>query len=220
MTLLGWSDVDGILLDLGVSSMQIDTSSRGFSFQVDGPLDMRFAPTASSTAESLVNSLTERELADLIHRYGEDTQSRRIARAIVNARPLHTTRELASVIEAEVHSRGRIHPATRTFQALRIVVNDELSTLETSLPRALIALKVGGRLAIISFHSLEDRIVKKFFRSLSKPLVNPPYHQIYPEEREANLKELIRKPIRPSLSEVNKNPKARSARLRVAEKIS
>ena len=217
---LGWKTVDGIVLDLGASSMQFDTPERGFSFMQDAPLDMRFGPHAPQTAADLVNKLTERELADLIYQYGEDRDSRKIARAIVNKRPLHTTRELVAVIESVSPRRGdRVHPATRTFQALRIAVNEELASIETVLPQAVSALGVGGRLAVISFHSLEDRIVKDFFREQGRALKNPPYERIYEIEREAVVKEVNRKPIPPSEEEIKDNPRARSAKLRIVEKI-
>jgi 16S rRNA (cytosine1402-N4)-methyltransferase len=217
---LHWDSVDGIVLDLGASSMQFDTAERGFSFLQDAPLDMRFGPHAVQTAADIVNSYTERELADLLYEYGEERDSRKIARAIVNKRPLHTTRELVAVIEAVSPRRGdRVHPAMRTFQALRIAVNEELASIEAVLPQAVTSLKVGGRLAVISFHSLEDRIVKDFFREQSKDLVNPPYERIYEVERKATLKEVTRKPITPSDEETKNNPRARSAKLRIAEKI-
>lgn len=225
---LGWDQVDGILLDLGASSMQFDTPERGFSFMQDAPLDMRFGPSVPQTADDLVNKLSERELADLIYRYGEEREARRIARAIVHARPLHTTRELVAAIEAASPrsfdrlrtARGkRVHPATRTFQALRIAVNDELASVEAALPQAVASLRSAGRLAVISFHSLEDRIVKDFFREQSRDLVNPPYERIYEVERKATLKEVNRKPITPSDEEVKDNPRARSAKLRIAEKL-
>ena len=217
---LGWETVDGIVLDLGASSMQFDTPERGFSFMQDAPLDMRFGPHAPQTAADLVNKLTERELADLIYQYGEDRDSRKIARAIVNKRPLHTTRELVAAIESVSPRRGdRVHPATRTFQALRIAVNEELASIESVLPQAVSALGVGGRLAVISFHSLEDRIVKDFFREQSKELKNPPYERIYEVERDAVVKEVNRKPIVPSEEETKENPRARSAKLRIVEKL-
>lgn len=216
---LNWDAVDGILLDLGASSMQFDNAERGFSFSQDGPLDMRFGPAAPHTADELVNEWSQEELADLIFRYGEERDSRKIARAIVNARPLHTTLELAAVIEKVLPRRGGIHPATRTFQALRIAVNEELASVENVLPQAVAGLRSGGRLAVISFHSLEDRIVKDFFRSHSKDLVNPPYERIYEFEQKATLKEINRKPIMPAEEEVKTNPRARSAKLRVAEKL-
>jgi 16S rRNA (cytosine1402-N4)-methyltransferase len=216
---IGWEAVDGIVLDLGASSMQFDTPERGFSFLQDAPLDMRFGPHVPQTADDLVNKLSERELADLIYRYGEERDSRKIARAIVRARPLHTTRELVSAIESVSPRRGnRLHPATRTFQALRIAVNTELDSIEAVLPQAVAALKPGGRLAVISFHSLEDRIVKDFMREQSRDLVNPPYERIYETERKATLKEVNRKPITPSDEEIQDNPRARSAKLRIAEK--
>ena len=217
---LQWEAVDGILLDLGASSMQFDTPERGFSFQHDAPLDMRFGPHVPQTAADLVNKYSERELADLIYRYGEERDSRKIARAIVRARPIQTTRELVAVIEAVSPRRGeRVHPATRTFQALRIAVNEELASIEEVLPQAVAVLKPGGRLAVISFHSLEDRIVKEFFREQSRDRVNPPYERIYEEERKATLKEVNRKPITPSEQEIKTNPRARSAKLRIVEKI-
>jgi 16S rRNA (cytosine1402-N4)-methyltransferase len=222
---LGWDLVDGIVLDLGVSSMQFDTPERGFSFQHDAPLDMRFGPSALQTAADLVNKYSERELADLIYQYGEERDSRKIARAIVRARPLHTTRQLVTVIESVSPRRGsfgklrRVHPATKTFQALRIAVNEELVSIEAVLPQAVAGLRAQGRLAVISFHSLEDRIVKDFFREQSRELVNPPYEQIYEQERKATLKEVARKPIMPSDEEIKNNPRARSAKLRIAEKL-
>ncbi len=217
---LGWDAVDGILLDLGASSMQFDTPERGFSFMQDAPLDMRFGPHVSQTAADLVNELTERELADLIYEFGEDREARKIARAILKARPIHTTRELVAVIESVSPRRGdRVHPATRTFQALRIAVNEELASIKEVLPQAVAALSSGGRLAVISFHSLEDRIVKEFFRAQSKDLVNPPYERIYEQERNAVIKEVNRKPITPSDDEIKSNPRARSAKLRIVEKI-
>ena len=216
---LGWETVDGIVLDLGASSMQFDTPERGFSFLHNAPLDMRFGPHAVQTAADLVNKYSERELADLIYQYGEEREARKIARAIVKARPIHTTRELVTAIESVSPRRGdRLHPATRTFQALRIAVNEELASIEEVLPQAVAALKSGGRLAVISFHSLEDRIVKDFFREQSRDRVNPPYEQIYEVERKATLKEVNRKPITPSGEEVKNNPRARSAKLRIVEK--
>src|SRR5262245_11495727 len=217
---LGWHEVDGIVLDLGASSIQFDMPERGFSFRQDAPLDMRFGPHTPRTAADIVNSYSERELADLIYEYGEERDSRKIARAIVKARPLRTTRELVAAIEAVSPRRGdRLHPATRTFQALRIAVNEELTSIDEVLPQAVAALRSGGRLAVISFHSLEDRIVKDFFREQSKDLVNPPYERMYEKERKATLKEVNRKPITTSDDEIKNNPRARSAKLRIAEKI-
>jgi 16S rRNA (cytosine1402-N4)-methyltransferase len=215
----GWQSVDGVLLDLGVSSMQLDTAGRGFSFQEEAPLDMRFNPDLGMTAAELINTAQESELADILYRFGEERLSRQIARLIVEARPIRTTTELAQIVSRAYRSRQRVHPATRTFQALRIVVNDELAHLERALPRALHALGPGGRLAVISFHSLEDRIVKRFMREESQDRANPPYMQQYEVERKATLREVHRKPIVASAEEVSRNPRARSARLRVAEKI-
>ncbi len=197
----GFIPADGILLDLGLSSMQLADTSRGFSFQSHGVLDMRFNPQDETTAAELVNNLSEAELADLIFKYGEEHASRRIARAVVAARPITTADELAAVIERAIGRHGRIHPATRTFQALRIAVNRELNRIEIALPQIVQILAPGGRAAIITFHSLEDRIVKQFFRS------NP------------SLRVLTKHPVRPARSEILENPRSRSAKLRVAERI-
>lgn len=217
---LGWDAVDGIVLDLGASSMQFDNPGRGFSFMQDGPLDMRFGPHMTMSAADIVNTYDERELADIIFKYGEDRDARRIAKAIVASRPLHTTGELVAVIERASPRRGdKTHPATQTFQALRIVVNEELAAVEVTLPQAVAALKSGGRCAVISFHSLEDRIVKEYFREQSRDLVNPPYEMIYEVERKAVVKLVNKKPIVPSDEEIRENPRARSAKLRVVEKL-
>ena len=217
---LKWDFVDGIVLDLGASSMQFDNAERGFSFMQDGPLDMRFGSNAFQSAEDIVNTYDERDLADLIFRYGEDRDARRIAKAIVMSRPLHSTRELVAVIEKASPRRGdRTHPATQTFQALRIAVNEELASVESVLPQAVAGLRSGGRLAVISFHSLEDRIVKDYFREQSKALVNPPYERIYEVERKAIVEIINKKPITASEEEVQGNPRARSAKLRVIEKL-
>ena len=217
---LQWDSVDGILLDLGASSMQFDNAERGFSFMHDGPLDMRFGPQALMSAEQIVNGYDEKELAEMIFRYGEDRDSRKIAKAIVINRPLRTTRELVAVIERASPRRGdRVHPATQTFQALRIAVNDELASVQETLPQVVAGLKSGGRCAVISFHSLEDRIVKDFFREQSKELVNPLYERIYEVERKAVVKLINKKPTPPSEEEIKDNPRARSAKLRVVEKI-
>ena len=217
---LKWDFVDGIILDLGASSMQFDNAERGFSFMQDGPLDMRFGSNAFQSAEDIVNTYDERDLADLIFRYGEDRDARRIAKAIVMSRPLHSTRELVAVIEKASPRRGdRTHPATQTFQALRIAVNEELASVESVLPQAVAGLRSGGRLAVISFHSLEDRIVKDYFREQSKALVNPPYERIYEVERKAIVEIINKKPITASEEEVQGNPRARSAKLRVIEKL-
>ncbi len=207
----GIATVDGVLFDFGVSSPQLDDPSRGFSFQREGPLDMRMNQTTGKTAADLVNGSSERDLADLIFQYGEERYARRIARAIVQERqrrPVETTGALASIIARSVPSfyrHGRIHCATRTFQALRIAVNQEIDFLESSIRDAAAVLAEGGRICAISFHSLEDRIVKHTFRSLS-------------QGPEATLSILTKKPILPSPAECETNPRSRSAKLRVAER--
>jgi 16S rRNA (cytosine1402-N4)-methyltransferase len=209
---------DGILLDLGLSSMQVDRPERGFSFQTDGPLDMRMDLSATETAADLVNTLSETELANLIYRYGEERFSRRIARAIVKARPIQRTSQLAQVVaRATGGSREKIHPATRTFQALRIAVNDELGALERVLPQAIAWLKPGGRLAVISFHSLEDRIVKHYFQQESRDCICPPEQPVCTCRHKASIHIISKKPIMPSLAEIDENPRARSSKLRVVE---
>jgi 16S rRNA (cytosine1402-N4)-methyltransferase len=211
---------DGILFDLGLSSLQLADPLRGFAFMTEGPLDMRFDPVADGpTAAALVNELSHKELTAILYQYGEEVQARRVAEAIVAARPLYTTQELVSVIEQVVKRRSRIHPATRTFQALRIAVNDELAALEAALPQAVEILAPGGRLAVISFHSLEDRIVKRFMRRESRDCVCPPESPICICDHRATLRLVSRRPIRPTAEEVAANPRARSARLRVAERI-
>ncbi|MBK6791547.1 MAG: 16S rRNA (cytosine(1402)-N(4))-methyltransferase RsmH [Anaerolineales bacterium] len=217
---LNWDGIDGIVLDLGASSMQFDNAERGFSFMQDGPLDMRFGINATMSADEIINTFDERELADIIFKYGEDRDSRKIARAIVQARPLHTTGELVAVISKASPRRGdKTHPATQTFQALRIAVNDELAAVEKTLPQAVASLNTGGRCAVISFHSLEDRIVKEYFREQSKDLINPPYERIYEVERKAVVNLVNKKPILPTEEETKDNPRARSAKLRVVEKL-
>lgn len=215
-----WQNVNGIVIDLGVSSMQIDSPERGFSFLKNGPLDMRFDPTQATSAADLVNTLPEEDLADILFRYGEERLSRRIARAIVANRPFHTTLELANLIEKAVgRSSGKIHPATRSFQALRIAVNGELNSLELFLPQAIEVLQPGGRLAVISFHSLEDRIVKQFFRKESSDCICPPDQPVCTCGHKATIKEITRHPLTADEMEIAANTRARSARLRVAEKI-
>ncbi len=220
----GFEDVDGILMDLGLSSDQL-ASDRGFAIRSGGALDMRFDPTRGETAADLVNSLDVDELADLIFKYGEEPASRRIARAIVAARPIRSAEHLAQLIAEAVRRRGRLHPATLTFQALRIAVNDELGSLTTALPQAISLLRPGGRLAVISFHSLEDRIVKEFFRRESRamaprPDAPSPGEDLRPGSgaRQPTLRLTFPKPIVPADDEVALNPRARSARLRIAEK--
>lgn len=216
---LGWEAVDGIVLDLGVSSMQLDTAERGFSFLRDAPLDMRFDPNASLSAADLVNSLPESELADLLFRYGEEHQSRRIARAIVQNRPLASTRQLADLVLKTVGKKERIHPATRTFQALRIAVNSELDSVESVLPIAIGLLRPGGRLAVISFHSLEDRIIKETFRRESTDCLCPPRQPVCTCGHRARIRQINRKPLEASEAEMQENSRARSAKLRIVEKL-
>lgn len=217
---LNWKTVDGILLDLGLSSMQLDNPERGFSFRKAGPLDMRFDPSQPLSAADLINESSKDDLADLIFRYGEERYSRKIADAIIANRPLEDTQELADIIESAIRNTpSRIHPATRTFQALRIAVNQELKALEAFLPTALDALNPGGRLAVIAFHSLEDRIVKQFFRKESKDCICPPEIPQCACGHKKQLREINRRPIRPEDKEILENPRSRSAKLRVAEKI-
>ena len=215
----GFDQVDGIVLDLGLSSDQLGDPDRGFGFIAGGPLDMRFDQTHGPSAADLINELDQDELADVIYRYGEEPASRKIARAIVAARPIHTADQLADVIEKAIGRRGRIHPATLTFQALRIAVNDELGSLMNVLPQATELLHSGGRVAVISFHSLEDRIVKEYFRSAAQehtPQPDDPPGVVY---RSATLRLITHKPIVASEAEVLSNPRARSAKLRIAEKL-
>jgi 16S rRNA (cytosine1402-N4)-methyltransferase len=216
---VGFDPVDGILLDLGLSSDQLELEARGFALMTDGPLDMRFDPAQELSAADLVNTLPEGELADLIYTYGEERLSRRIARAMVQARPLHSTGQLARVIERAVGRRGRIHPATRTFQALRIAVNDELGALHAVLPQAMALLRPGGRLAVISFHSLEDRIVKQFMQREAQDCLCPPELLHCQCGHRATLRVLTRKPVGPSAEEIAANPRSRSAKLRAAERL-
>jgi 16S rRNA (cytosine1402-N4)-methyltransferase len=217
---LGWDHVDGILIDLGISSMQIDSPERGFSFLKDGPLDMRFDPSQSVSASHLVNNSTEEDLADLIWKYGEERSSRRIARVIVHNRPIASTLALANLIARSTGKPGgRIHPATRTFQALRIAVNHELDSLEDFLPQAVNALASGGRLAVISFHSLEDRITKQYFRQESRDCICPPDQIFCQCNHKASIKEINRHPIEADAKEKSENPRSRSAKLRIIEKL-
>lgn len=214
-------EVDGILLDLGVSSFQLDDPEQGFSFLRDGPLDMRLDPTTGWSAADVVNQLGTQELADIIYRYGEDRHARRIARAIGANRPFTTTSQLAEVVSRAVGSgrEARLHPATRTFQALRIYVNDELSSLQEALPQALSLLRRGGVMAIITFHSLEDRIVKQFMRRESSDCICPPQIPVCQCGHTAVLTELYRRGLTPSPIERAQNPRSRSARLRASAKL-
>lgn len=220
---LGWQTVDSILLDLGLSSYQLDDPARGFSFRFDAPLDMRFdRDEAGDTAGDLVNGLAADELAELFFRYGEERHSRRIAREIVRQRPITTTRMLAEAVAdavpAQSKRRSRVHPATKVFQALRIAVNKELDAVERVIPIAIDLLRPGGRLAVITFHSLEDRLVKQAFKRLSTSVVAPPGMASI-EERGASIRLVNRKPISPDQAEVSANPRSRSAKLRVVERL-
>jgi 16S rRNA (cytosine1402-N4)-methyltransferase len=209
-----------MVLDLGLSSMQLDTPERGFSFQSDAPLDMRFDPTQGTTAADLVNSLPEKDLADILYQYGEERRSYQLARAIVAARPLRTTRQLAEIVTRVTRSgKPGMHPATRTFQALRIAVNGELNAIEAVLPQAVEALSPGGRLAVIAFHSLEDRIIKGYFQRESRDCLCPPRQPVCTCGHQASLKEITRKPVTPREDEIAANPRARSAKLRIVEKL-
>jgi 16S rRNA (cytosine1402-N4)-methyltransferase len=207
---IGPASLDGILADLGVSSLQLADAARGFSFQAEGPLDMRMNPMSGETAEQVVNHIDERELADVIYEFGEERRSRRIARAIVRSRPIRTTTQLVEVVAAaarsmkQKHERIRIHPATRTFQALRIFVNRELDDLKALLKAAPGVLKPAGRLVVISFHSLEDRIVKDAMREGAKDM---------------HFRLLTKKPVMASEDEIERNPRSRSAKMRAAERI-
>lgn len=212
--------VDGILLDLGISSLQLEDPTLGLSFQRDDPLDMRLDPTLATTAADLVNSLNERDLADLLFRYGEEPAARRVARAIIRHRPITTTGHLAAVVaRAIARPRGRIHPATRVFQALRIAVNDELSMLERALGAAIDLLAPRGRLVVISFHSLEDRLVKQRFNDEARGCVCPPQAPRCVCQRQPRLRILTRRPVTPAAAERLANPRARSAKLRAAERL-
>lgn len=218
----GFVPADGVLFDLGFSSLQVEDPERGFAFRLEGPLDMRFDPLAGGpTAADLLNRLSEEEVAALLWRYGEEPQSRRIARAIMEARPFYTTRQLAEVVTRALgRTRGHIHPATRTFQALRIAVNRELELLEVALPQAVSVLRTGGRLAIITFHSLEDRLVKQFFKEQAQGCTCPPEVPICTCGHQPVLRLVTRRSVTASAEEIAANPRSRSARLRVAEKIN
>jgi 16S rRNA (cytosine1402-N4)-methyltransferase len=218
----GEAQTNGVVLDLGVSSFQLHEAERGFSFREDGPLDMRMSRSGPSAAD-LVNTADEKTLTDILRRFGEERQARRIARAIIAARPLTRTRELAEVVSKALGpaaAREPIHPATRTFQALRIYVNDELGELERGLSAAERLLKNGGRLAVVAFHSLEDRIVKRFLVERSRPAASS-RHAPVPRDRAPQTFRLVWHGVRtPRLEEIARNPRARSARLRAAERVA
>jgi len=216
----GWDGVDAVLLDLGVSSLQLDSAERGFAFQREGPLDMRMDPSGPLTAAEMVNHWPEARLARLLAEYGEERRARAVAGAIVRARPLGTTAELATVVSGVLGAgRARLHPATRTFQALRIAVNDELGGLDRFLADGYALLRPGGRLAVLSYHSLEDRRVKAAFRRWAADCLCPPGLVLCACGWTAKVHLLTRRPIRPGAAEVARNPRARSARLRVVERL-
>jgi 16S rRNA (cytosine1402-N4)-methyltransferase len=215
-------EADAVLLDLGVSSMQIDFPERGFSYSVDAPLDMRMDPSADVNAAELVNESSERDLATMFKRFGEERYARPIARAIVRERPLATTAELVEVVKNAIPAPARFgegHPAKRVFQALRIAVNDELGAIQRALPAALQMLRPGGRLAVISFHSLEDRLVKDFMREGERGCTCPPDFPVCVCGNEPVLRAVSRRPLRPTEEEIADNPRSASARLRVAIKV-
>jgi 16S rRNA (cytosine1402-N4)-methyltransferase len=215
-----FSPVNGILFDLGMSSLQLENTGRGFSFQQDAPLDMRFSPRQALTAADIVNTYSQSELAHILDKYGEEARSNRIAATIVRGRPVTTTLELARMVEAAVGgSRGKIHPATKTFQALRIVVNQELESLELALGQALDLLGSGGRLVVISFHSLEDRLVKNFLRREAQGCLCPPEVLSCRCGHVPRLRMVTRKAVTPSPAELQANPRSRSAKMRVAERL-
>jgi 16S rRNA (cytosine1402-N4)-methyltransferase len=213
--------IDAILLDLGVSSFQLETGPRGFSFVQDGSLDMRFDPTQGVSAAEIINTWREDELADLIYRYGEERQSRRIARHLVQQRPFASTGQLAAAVEKAVGGRrgSRIHPATQTFQALRMAVNQELDQLARALPQCLRLLSPGGRLAVISFHSLEDRIVKQWMQQEASAHIPDPASFSGRRARVPTMELITRKPITATAAEIERNPRSRSAKLRMAKKV-
>ncbi|MDQ6721534.1 MAG: 16S rRNA (cytosine(1402)-N(4))-methyltransferase RsmH [Candidatus Dormibacteraeota bacterium] len=218
----GFGEADMILFDFGISSTQLDAPERGFSFRGEGPLDMRMDETATLTAEEIVNKFDASEIERILRSYGEERWARRIAQFIVARRPLRTTRDLAQAVEAAIPRKAwprDINVATRTFQGLRIAVNDELNEIEAGLKAALSTLKPGGRMATISFHSLEDRLVKSFFNVESKDCICPPQQPVCTCGHRATLRIVTRRPVRPTETEVAANPRARSARLRVAEKL-
>jgi 16S rRNA (cytosine1402-N4)-methyltransferase len=213
---------DLILFDFGLSSTQVDDPDRGFSFRADGPLDMRMDPGSTLTAATIVNHYDAGEIERILREYGEERWARRIAQFIVARRPLRTTRDLAQAVEAAIPRKAwprDIHVATRTFQGIRIAVNDELGEIEAGLRAALLTLKPGGRMATISFHSLEDRMVKSFFNVESKDCICPPQQPVCTCGHRATLRVITRHVVRPSEEEVAANPRARSARLRVAERV-
>lgn len=215
----GFQSVDGVLFDLGLSSLQLDGESRGFSFRREAPLDMRFDPRQEMTASDVVNSLPREQLESVIRTFGEEAKARRISRALVDAREIRGVLELAAVVAKAIGRRGRIHPATRTFQAIRIFVNSELENLSSGLRQAVQALRPGGRVVVISYHSLEDRKVKEIFKELASNCICPEGFMECRCFHHPEVKILTKKPIRPSQEEVSLNPRSRSARMRVAEHV-
>lgn len=215
----GFHSTRGVLFDLGMSSLQLDDTKRGFSFQHEAPLNMCYNPSQEITAATIVNTFPQKEIADIIKRYGEDRRGNEIARSIVAKRPLNTTLELAATVARAVGTRGRIHPATKTFQALRIAVNRELERLKIALKQALNILEVGGRIVVISYHSLEDRLVKDFFRVESQSCLCPPRTPVCICSHHATLKLITKRVVTPTHTEVLANPRSRSAKMRAAERI-
>ena len=221
---LGFEHVDGIVMDLGLSSRQLQAEARGFSFHGDQPLDMRYDPSQEVSAYDLINDLPEEELTDLFRTFGEEDarSARSIARSIVSSRPIQSTKELTEAVTAAIGKRSaaRIHPATKVFMSLRITVNAELQALELALPQALGLLKPGGRLVVVSYHSLEDRIVKQFIQRESKQCICPPRQIVCTCEHQMQIRRLSRGVTTPSLNEISRNPASRSAKLRAAERLA
>ena len=220
---LGVEAVRGVLFDLGVSSPQLDEADRGFGYRIDGPLDMRMDPTQRLTAGGVVNSYEKADLERVIRSYGEERFARRIAQAVVDARPLTSTTELAEVVKQAIPAATRRtgpHPARRTFQAIRMEVNGELNALENALPQAIAALEPGGRCAVISYHSLEDRIVKTYFKKEADGCTCPPDFPVCRCGAQARIRVLTRRPVRPRETETSENPRARAAKLRAAQRLA
>ncbi len=217
---LGWEKVNGIILDLGLSSLQLSQPERGFAFSTSGPLDMRFDLAGKLMAGDIVNSWSQTQIANILYEYGDERQSRRIAKALIDSRPIKDTMQLANIVlECKRGKKTRRHPATKTFQALRIAVNKELANIANVLPKAIDILAPGGRLAVIAFHSLEDRLVKRFFKKESQDCICPPEQISCVCRHEASVLLLNRRPIRPTQFEINNNRRSRSAVLRIVEKL-
>lgn len=221
LDITGEGALNGALFDLGVSSLQLGTPDRGFSFRTESPLDMRFNPETGLTARDIVNRYSQRDLEAVIRKYGEEPRARSIAHAICEHRPIYTTTELADVVRraARWSSRSRVNPATRTFQALRMEVNGELDSLEVGLGGAVRSLRPGGRLVVISYHSLEDRVVKNFIRNEASSCICPPELPVCACQHTATLRRISRRVVTPSKDEIQANPRARSARMRIAERL-